>query len=278
MNIERVGEEKSERIRALRKELVRTERLEDEHGVLRLEAQIRAEEKGEQFDEASLEESIKNQVVENSLVFPEKTFEENIFTFSSKTAEYIHTNGVANIIFLDRSARLGWIGIHEYWKQTFPQDEQPGFYFMNPSGFDTQTKPKFLNILPAASFEKEEEIMESVQDTYKKLMHDKDKPIIIFDTCSHRGKSINDIHSILTKIGFNDIRVITAAKPDEGSGVKSEISFEEETGYALCYPFGRDESVHKGDLVHSERNNLRRRFGKRTRKEIRAIIRSFTKE
>jgi len=233
---------------------------------------------------------------ENYDYFDNRHERADIYTFCKGLAEYLKNQEVRNIVFVDRSARPAWIGVDEYWKRNFQGIPKPGFYFINPDGFNPQLVGvpeiqsnealkylvKSINIpLLSISGKEEDDIVQEIADRFEEvfvgLRHDKDKPLVLFDTCSHTGGTIENILAVLDAAGFEDVRVITANSPDPSSGVVPAAKIDKYTRLTSCYPFGRDEVVVKGTDVTSKRTRNTRELlmGNVLRKEIRRIVASM---
>lgn len=61
----------------------------------------------------------------------------DIYEFSKGVTAYLHDEKVPNIILIDRSPRPIWVGIDEYWKQNYKDEQRPNIYFVNPEGFNS---------------------------------------------------------------------------------------------------------------------------------------------
>ncbi len=215
--------------------------------------------------------------------FSEANERRDIFLFSEGLSQYAHKNKIKNVIFVDSSARPAWVGFDEYWRSTYPNEKEPGIFFMNPTGFDTESESFMDKAFGSLNsfFGGEERrgnstIVKELNEKYPTLVKDKEDPLLIFDTCAHTGGTIRDIKDVLEEAGFEDIRIITANLPEKKSKITSELSFEEQSLLKHCYPFGRDGSVDRpDDSITSERSEglYERRIGMRIRNEIRQIIR-----
>ena len=54
-------------------------------------------------------------------------------------AQYLHSEGISRIAFVDRSARLAYLSLREAWHRLYPSERLPEIYFFNPDGFATKT-------------------------------------------------------------------------------------------------------------------------------------------
>lgn len=223
--------------------------------------------------------------------------QEDIWRFSKSVAEYVEEEKVPNVVFMDGSAREAFVGIDEYWnlKHKGEQDapEKPKFLFMNPRGFrnaDEFKKKKYalfgaagpLSKLPPDTVKKKAEVLEDFQQTFDKLMADKNKPVLLIDTCAHSGRSIRNVKDVLSDAGFTDVRVITASPPDKISGIDTVLMPLQKCHHE-CYPFS---SPTEGRLVADTGNvvsgvikfsnkfdaQVARNEARALRREIRKII------
>lgn len=216
----------------------------------------------------------------------------DIYIFCKELATYLHNEDIKNILFLDRSARPAWVGVDEYWNQTFIDTKKPGFYFINPDGLKAapvslitdihEIESTMLELLATGKvspLRTENEIGERFSEIYSNLLEDRDKPLVLFDTCAHTGSTIKPVKNFLHSIGFKDIRIITANTPDDESEVDTVARVDMDSQLTSCYPFGRDSVVQKGDDVISEpvHNKYNTYWGNMVRTEIRQIMKEYLK-
>ncbi len=170
---------------------------------------------------------------------------QEIFEFSSKLADFIHEKNIRNLVIVDRSSRPAYIGINEYWKFKFPLEPPPNIYFVNPKGFNVSDWQGVT----------EQGITDEFSSVYKKLLADKDKSVLFFDTCIHSGGTLKPVIDIFKKVGFTNILVSSVKSSDPGSEVKSDFFVTEEFPEGGCYPFGRDRAIVKtSSHIFSARN------------------------
>ncbi|MFA5175772.1 MAG: hypothetical protein WC413_00730 [Candidatus Nanoarchaeia archaeon] len=151
----------------------------------------------------------------------------NIIQIGNNLAEYLYKNEIKNVVFVDRSARQGWIALKKSWEKKFPNIDSPKMYFINPRR--------------CASHERIEEIVEEFNINYKRLSSDKNSKIMVFDVCFHTGKMLTDVVNILKKVGYTKIFTGLAQRKDK--------TFHKSKDYPInfialdkwlnnCYPFG----------------------------------------
>lgn len=273
------------RISEIRKRIKRYELEGDEPRVLELEAELRALEKGEEFDRERYLQAIPPAPVVPTTrryeYFDNEYSREDIFMYSKGMSEYILKNNIANIIFMDRAARPAWVGVDEYWNLKYKDIPKPSFYFVNPDGFMTDEfieKAKNVSMIIENKLHdniSDDDVRKQLKSKYKALINSKDKPLLLFDTCSHSGDTLISVKRILGLEGFTDVRTATATSPDKGSRVKSVIRFDN-SNFNSCMPFGLERSIKTtSQNIFSERSKEGGHRGRAIREDIRAIIREY---
>ena len=231
-------------------------------------------------------------------IFDDIRERDDIFEYVKGMTEYVHDNDVKNIVFIDSSARAAWVGVDEYWKQKYADEEKPGMFFVNPSGFEEQQDlpesreelfMRFMDlyiahdgVIDKEQFKKElfhnrdeEAILKEFEEKYKVLIEDKGQPVLLFDTCAHTGGTIKDVKNIFEKAGFTDIKIIIARQADEESGVEVDAAIHEQPWFHSCYPFGTETALYRSkESVTSRRNEdpHNRQQVVQTRQEIRHLV------
>lgn len=227
--------------------------------------------------------------------FDHRGARDNIYELTKGLTEYIHTNKIQSIIFIDKAARPAWVGVDEYWKHNYPEEAKPDFYFLNPkslrdmdvtdSDYSQEVNAAirkltdFLRSLtqdeetntksPAGNFEDKKAEFEA---TYSRLSQNKDKPVLLFDNCSHSGRTITTVKKLMESLGYQ-VQYITANYPDNLSGAAEKIDVG--TTEFACYPFGSQSGVKNTDNLLSARDdNADRETAALLRTEIRKIIES----
>lgn len=202
---------------------------------------------------------------------------------------FVHDEKIANVIFLDRSARPAYLALKECWKIAHPDEPRPGMFFMNPLGFmsrdkTAQEKLKYQAFRSLGTGEKhiryeqprlEAAILKDLQTTYQALLAESDRPMMIFDVCMHSGNNVVPVKKALEKVGCHKLFVGTMNEPPPECAVTADFfHFPEEEG-GVCHPFGAIEEVKKSFESVSSRKNSGSRPVERalaTRKEIKALI------
>jgi len=217
---------------------------------------------------------------------------QELFNYSKAIAEYLRTEGIPNLVIIDRSSRPLYVGVREYLRSQYPDEEMPNMYFMNPKGFKARedlTPAEIEEIIDDCAWKDDteerphqvrarEDIMSEFQDTYKRLMSDKENPVLVFDTCIHSGGSLEPVKKILDASGFSDVRIGSVNPAEEGSRVKTDFYITTQDPEKGCYPFDRDRIIEKTfDHVYSQRTTDQRKRERsiRLRKEIKQIMKDF---
>ncbi|EKE25230.1 MAG: hypothetical protein ACD_5C00244G0004 [uncultured bacterium] len=223
----------------------------------------------------------------NYEIFDSSRVREEIFKICESLVNFVHENRVANIIAIDKSARPFHVGFREYWHHKFPGERIPNVYFMNPNGFVTDEETEYEwsyynmkaaykdDILDSEDARSYQEIEEDFKNTFKKLHHDKDKPVLIFDTCIHSGDSLKNILSTMEDAGFQDVMISVASNNHEAMVEIDHCCHDKELRKG-CYPFDRDQAIKKtfSSVVSQRNNDVDMYHSNQIRKEIREIISS----
>ncbi len=218
---------------------------------------------------------------------------QELFDYSKAVAEYLRIENIPNLVIIDRSARPLYVGVKEYLRSKYPDERTPNIYFMNPKGFKAKedlTPEEIEDIIEACRWHDDidetsdqarsrEEIMTEFQNTYKRLISDKDKPVLVFDTCIHSGNSLESVKKAFDSLGFSDVRV-GAVNPsnDFESQVKTDFYITKKEPKNGCYPFSEDRIIEKTfKRVQSQETKEihRREKSRRLRKEIKRIMNDF---
>lgn len=212
-----------------------------------------------------------------------------VFEFSKAIAEYLKEDDIQDLVIVDRSSRPLYIGVKEYWKDAYPDTPMPNIYFVNPKGFKNIDEVNLFE-LKAANEEgvwkgdrdeelntvrSKYEVLEEFENVYPKLIQDKDKPILVFDTCIHSGNTLLPLITTLDELGFSDVRVGSVNPSERGSSVETDFFITKRSPEKGCYPFDRDRMIEKTfEHVYSQptKDIQKRRAGNQLREEIKRII------
>lgn len=176
--------------------------------------------------------------------FPGSFKRKEIFNFTKNTVSFLENLGKpANILFFDRSARMGYAAIDEYWNLKHGTDglPKPKFYFINPDGF----RLKYFVGLPVFDDNKLSEIDDSLDHL------DKDQPLVLLDVCIHRGNTIRDVINYLQKVGFKNIKIVVANNNSNDSEFTSEIPSIKDD---VCYIFS--DSQMEGNIIDKSSDSI----------------------
>lgn len=207
---------------------------------------------------------------------PYRTFESvqsrrELYQYCKRVTDYLHKHRIPSLILPDRSARPLATGVRECWMNTYADQKLPHIYFINPYGFKTSKDltdtDLFKQAFPGITGENtpplpdpnktRERIQEEFTQHYPQLIHDKNKPVLIFDSCIHSGGTLSSVKDTLRRLGFSDVRIGTVQDAPMNSSVSPDLYIKEDNDVPVgkCHPFGFENLVKKTyDKVHSERN------------------------
>jgi hypothetical protein len=222
--------------------------------------------------------------------FPSREARQELFEYTRRITDYMRHYDVANLVIPDRSARPLAVSIREYWKTQHPDEALPGMYFVNPKGFYSRERSQDDDIehavgdafwkgdAPVATHQvrPEAEVKAEFAETYRNLMNDKEKPVLVFDTCIHSGRTLGHCVDTMKELGFTQLIVGSVNPSDKGARVQTDMYLTDIVPDKGCYPFDKDRTVEKTfESVSSSRSArpAARLAGIRLRKEIRNIIR-----
>lgn len=154
-------------------------------------------------DSFKKEKNIKQEKFEYS-IFTDKVFRKDLFSNIKKLSEYIISKGISNLIFVDKRARLTYVGVKEYLRIKYPEKTDLNIYFINPLGLaprEDVSKNKVNNSEYNAYGrpKKRLDIFQEFEETYQELLKNKDKKTLIFDICTHSGFTLSRVKNILDK-------------------------------------------------------------------------------
>lgn len=122
-----------------------------------------------------------------------------------------------------------------------------------------------------------QEVLDELKYAYKELNNNKDKPVLVFDTCIHTGESMRRIVDAMEKSGFVDVRIGLVSEIENESAMFPDFSVFSEYSppIKMCYPFHRYTLVEKTrQHIYSRKSGDSddRKKSIRLREEIRKII------
>lgn len=237
------------------------------------------------------EEELDRKIDEGSqYAFFENADERNeLVHYCERVTEYLHDNGIADLIIIDRSSRPLYIGVMELWRHKYPGQPMPGIYFMNPKGFkdtDTLTDDDLFDIEEDSAWNEDRlesigqarassEIRDELERTYVKLMRDKDKPVLVFDSCIHSGDTLTPVVESLEELDFSDVRIGSVEEAPPRANIHPDFYITDTRPAKGCYPFDQDKMIEKTfDHVYSypQRDPALIKRSTQLRKEIKQII------
>lgn len=200
-------------------------------------------------------------------MFPLQQERREVVAICNNLVEYLHANQISNLALIDRSARPVYIGVRKLWKKKYPEDQAPSIYFFNPTGFVNQSEaftlgssgfPRAIEITAVAQqsqdevgtvfdfLEKSPELIEqNFESVFKRLMKEKDKPLLVFDNCIHEGKASKPILAALKSWGFSEIKFGVSSNDRNFTDITPDLICLSETPLGICYPFHPDKLVDK---------------------------------
>lgn len=137
-------------------------------------------------------------------IFTDKAYRENLFFNVKELSEYIMTHNISNLIFVDKRARLTYVGVKEYLKIKYPEKTDLNIYFINPLGLAPRedisaNKVNNSEYNAYGHPKKRDEIFQEFEETYQELLKNKDKKTLIFDICTHSGFTLSRVKNVLDK-------------------------------------------------------------------------------
>jgi len=178
--------------------------------------------------------------------FAERSEEERprqeIYEASRRLAEYIATEKVPNIFFLDNSARQAYIGLKEIWQKEYGEQEEPSIYFINPRPIKMDDDFEYLS--------------EEFAKKYKQVK--KNEPLLIYDVCIHTGNTALQVKEFFAKMGFSDVRLaIASPSPDCPLEIQEQLDLIclDERAQLGCHPFGKASYIDSSGSLLSRPNN-----------------------
>ncbi len=215
--------------------------------------------------------------------------------YCTEVAKFLYENKIPDIIIVDRSSRPLYVGLTEFWKRAYPDEPLPNIYFMNPKGFNSKenASPGYAKNVAANAIvngdayedadqvRPEAEIKKELKERYFKLMKDKDKPVLVFDSCLHTGNTLAPVIDTLESLGFSNLLVGSVNPSDRQSIIQTDFYITQFIPTKTCYPFDQDRMIEKTfDHVFSKVNPdpHQRTVARRLRDEIREIMKESFEE
>lgn len=148
-------------------------------------------------------------------IFPSEEERRDVVEICNHVVGYIHEKRIPNLVLLDRSARPTYIGVLWLWHKKFPNEQPPRIFFVNPTGFLDEDSayqehesvfPRIVE-LKSDSIKSGEDmgelediagrtraaVQEDFRATFSGLAGDRNRPLLIFDTCIHLGRTLKPV-------------------------------------------------------------------------------------
>jgi hypothetical protein len=188
---------------------------------------------------------------------------QDILEIGNNLAEYVEKHKIPSIMFIDRSARAAYWAFRYAWLNKFPDKQVPQGYFTNPKGYQAK------RVLAA---------IKEFDETYSLLAQNKDKQVLLVDTCLHTGKTLERMLKVLTQARYEKVSVALTQprQPYYNRGImgrKVNVDFTATTSQHECLLFSLDWFVEKeSSLVSRAYRGQERQHGRNIRKEIKNIF------
>lgn len=220
-------------------------------------------------------------------LFPTKHERRDMYEAFLALTHFVHDREVANMVFVDRSARPVYVGLRECWKREYPKEPRPGIYFMNTLGFMSLDRtPRELGYQGLRALGTGEEqirreqprihaqVAADLQKQYKTLLVDKDLPLMVFDVCMHSGASVLPLLQTLHEAGCSKLLLGTMNEPPFECPLAPDFCYFPD-GQGACHPFGPSSVVRKTIESVSSKRSLdphAAQEGLNLRREIQALV------
>jgi hypothetical protein len=201
--------------------------------------------------------------------FPDSSLRRELVELSDKFVGYVHDNSIKNVVLVDRAVRCAYIGLKEMWRRKYPEERGPDTYFINPDGLfsvEEDELSEYASLSPELVYSfnnsviqdaeedfknpfellrSEKGVRKDFESTYTRLVTNKDKPTLVFDTCIHSGNTFRLINSRLADFGFTRLQTGVVSDQENYSGMQPDFIGIRGTFYAACFPFQHDGMVLK---------------------------------
>lgn len=155
---------------------------------------------------------------------------EDVYEASMNLANYLKTEKISNVMFLDNSARQAYVGLKEAWKKIDDEERCPNIYFINPEALRDDGDFEFYK--------------EEFLNNYKNL--NPEETLLLYDACIHTGGSMFNTKEFFKYLGFKDIRVAVTSTNERFPKNKYDqldLICLDHRATAGCRPFGRSEYI-----------------------------------
>lgn len=223
--------------------------------------------------------------------FPDKESRTELFEYCKAIAEYLAKESIADLVIADRSARPLYVGVMEYWRKALSNQPMPKIYFINPKGFkaaDAMDSDELNKTIVAPVFKDDRieerglvrtqgEIMQEFTHAYPRLFKDKQKPVLLFDTCIHSGETIRTVIETFKEAGFSNLRIGSVSPAHADSSLDIDFYITDKLPEQGCFPFDQDRSIEKTfEHVYSRPTSSQKR--KDLARELRMSIKDIVSE
>jgi hypothetical protein len=170
----------------------------------------------------------------------------DLYGFSRSLTEYCRNGDFADVVFIDRSARLARVGMKQYWNLAYPGDTLPDMHFMSPGGARIQEGGSFFSNM-VASFGRnivEKRAAKQLKASQSTLLAKKDQPVLLVDACLHTGNTFKYARDVLGRVGIHDVYAAVYCDTEESDAVaSSDFAYTRAKSEITCSPFARDMSI-----------------------------------
>lgn len=176
----------------------------------------------------------------------DSNLQSDLYGFSRALTEYCRDGNFADVVFIDRSARLARVGMKQYWNLAYPGDTLPDMHFMSPGGARIQPGESFFSNV-VASFGRrlvERRAAKQLKVSRSTLLTKKDQPVLLVDTCLHTGNTLKYVRDVLGRVGVFDVYTAVYSDTEEDDAVaSSDFAYTRAKSEITCSPFARDMSI-----------------------------------
>lgn len=174
---------------------------------------------------------------------------EDVFTASFNLAKYLKEQKIANVMFLDKSARQAYVGLKAAWEKITDSSQPLNLYFINPQ--DLREEDNF------SYYEKE------FRRVYKNI--NPEEPLLLYDACVHNGETLLATQKFFNYLGFRKVHLaVTSVGPDVSQAVVEQLALIclDKPAVAGCHPFG-----HPWYIEHDSGRILSKKVDSKTQRQ-----------
>jgi hypothetical protein len=196
---------------------------------------------------------------------------------SDRLCKYVHKNKIPAVVFIDRAARPAYRAMLLSWHESYPEENAPQIYFVNPHGFETDDRGISTKLWIPHHLRRYDvgEIAKQFESRHRHLTKYKNAPVLIFDVCVHGGETLDGVILGMKEVGFKNLHLVTVRSEHGNAKVPLDIIIIKNPWDIGCYPFGQDKMVEKDrKRVISDRTTVPHwlEHAREIRSEIRAIF------